>query len=70
MAAGFEKSAIKRALGRYCNRPLYRGALQAGAVRMDLQGQPAGVVMAAEAEAARAAFATGKARPAGTPVPP
>ncbi len=44
MAAGFEKSAIKRALGRYCNRPLYRGALQAGAVRMDLQGQAGGVV--------------------------
>ena len=43
-AAGFEKAAIKRALGRYCNRPLYQGALQAGAVRMDLQGQASGVV--------------------------
>ena len=44
VAAGFEKAAIKRALGRYCNRPLYRRALQAGAVRMDLQGQASGVV--------------------------
>ena len=44
VVAGFEKTAIKRALGRYCNRPLYRRALQAGAVRMDLQGQASGVV--------------------------
>ena len=44
VAAGFEKAAIKRALARYCNRPLYRRALQAGAVRVDLQGQASGVV--------------------------
>ena len=49
MAAGFEKAAVKRALARYCNRPRYRKALRAGAIRIDLQGQPAGVVTAAEA---------------------
>ena len=64
MAAGFEKAAVKRTLARYCNRPRYRKALRAGAIRIDLQGQPAGVVMAAEAETARAA------RKAGQPVPP
>ncbi|MEZ5575801.1 MAG: ProQ/FinO family protein [Candidatus Competibacteraceae bacterium] len=53
MAAGFEKAAVKRTLARYCNRPRYRKALRAGAIRIDLQGQPAGVVTAAEAETAR-----------------
>ncbi|HRW67350.1 MAG TPA: ProQ/FinO family protein, partial [Candidatus Competibacter sp.] len=48
MAAGFEKAAVKRALARYCNRPRYRKALCAGAIRIDLQGQPAGAVTAAE----------------------
>jgi hypothetical protein len=52
VAAGFEKAAIKRALGRYCNRPLYRRALQAGAVRLDLQGQASGVVAADEVRTA------------------
>ncbi|MCP5451252.1 MAG: ProQ/FinO family protein [Gammaproteobacteria bacterium] len=56
MAAGFEKAAVKRTLARYCNRPRYRKALRAGAIRIDLQGQPAGVVTAAEAETARAAW--------------
>ena len=39
-------------------------------IRVDLQGQPAGVVTAAEVEAARAAFAAGKARQAGAPGSP
>jgi len=56
MAAGFEKAAVKRTLARYCNRPRYRKALRAGAIRIDLQGQPAGVVTAAEAETTRAAW--------------
>ena len=68
--AGVKPAEIHRALVRYCHRPLYRKALRAGAIRVDLQGQPAGVVTAAEVEAARAAFAAGKARQAGTPVPP
>lgn len=67
--AGIQPAEIHRALVRYCHRPLYRKALRAGAIRVDLQGQPAGVVTAAEVEAARAAFAAGKARQAGAPVP-
>ena len=62
MAAGFEKAAVKRTLARYCNRPRYRKALRAGAIRIDLQGQPAGVVTAAEAETARADLAAWTAR--------
>ncbi len=70
MAAGFEKAAVKRALARYCNRPRYRKALRAGAVRIDLQGQPAGVVTSAEAETARADLIAWTARKAGRPAPP
>ncbi len=69
MAADFEKAAVKRALARYCNRPRYRKALRAGAIRIDLQGQPAGVVTAAEAETARAALIAWTARKAGQPAP-
>ena len=69
MAAGFEKAAVKRALARYCNRPRYRKALCVGAIRVDLQGQPAGVVTAAEAETARADLIAWTARKAGQPAP-
>ena len=68
--AGVKPAEIKRALGRYCNRPRYRKTLRAGANRVDLDGQPAGAVTAEEAEAARADFAAWKARKAGLPVPP
>ena len=67
MAAGFEKAAVKRTLARYCNRPRYRKALRAGVIRIDLQGQPAGVVTAAEAETARADLIAWTARKAGQP---
>ncbi len=70
MAAGFEKAAVKRALARYCNRPRYRKALRAGAIRIDLQGQPAGAVTADDAETARADLAAWNARKAGRPAPP
>ena len=70
MAAGFEKAAVKRALACYCNRPRYRKALRAGAIRIDLQGQPAGAVTAADAETARADLAAWDARKAGRPAPP
>ena len=69
VAAGFEKAAVKRALARYCNRPRYRKALRAGAIRIDLQGQPAGVVTAAETETARADLTAWTARKAGQPAP-
>ena len=70
MAAGFEKAAVKRALACYCNRPRYRKALRAGALRIDLRGRPAGAVTAADAETARADLAAWNARKAGRPAPP
>ncbi len=70
MAAGFEKAVVKRALARYCNRPRYRKTLRAGVIRIDLQGQPAGVVTAAEAETARADLIAWTARKTGRPMPP
>ncbi|MCB1823529.1 MAG: ProQ/FinO family protein [Candidatus Competibacteraceae bacterium] len=70
MAAGFEKAAVKRALACYCNRPRYRTALRAGAIRIDLRGQPAGAVTATDAETARADLAAWTARKASRPAPP
>ncbi len=43
-AADAKPSGVRRVLARYCNRPRYRNAVRAGAVRVDLHGQPAGVV--------------------------
>ena len=74
VAAGFEKAAIKRALARYCNRPLYRRALQAGAVRVDLQGQASGVVAEERGSEPRPADHAGihprRQRPRFSPTPP
>ena len=72
LAAGLGEARVKgadlqRALARYCHRPLYRWTLRAGATRVDLHGQPAGVVTAAEVKTARAAW---KAQQTGRPVPP
>ena len=72
LAAGLGEARVKgadlqRALVRYCHRPLYRWTLRAGATRVDLHGQPAGVVTAAEVKTARAAW---KAQQTGRPVPP
>ncbi len=74
-AAGFLETGVnpvnlKRALGRYCNRPRYRRTLRAGRIRVDLQGQPAGAVTAAEADLAQASIAIWKARKEGQPAPP
>ena len=55
VAAGRERAAVQRALARYCHRPLYRRALRAGAARIDLHGQPAGVVTEQEVRQARRA---------------
>jgi len=53
MAAGYDRIAVKRALGRYCKADRYRRALQIDAPRIDLQGQPAGAVTEREAAHAR-----------------
>ena len=62
MAAGHDRQAVRRALGRYCQADRYRRALQAGAPRIDLQGQPAGVVTEKEAAHARNALTPRAAR--------
>ena len=53
MAAGHDRIAVRRALGRYCQADRYRRALQTDAPRIDLQGQPAGAVTEREAAYAR-----------------
>ena len=49
MAAGHDRIAVKRALGRYCKVDRYWRALQPDAPRIDLQGQPAGAATEREA---------------------
>jgi len=70
LEAGVNSVNLKRALGRYCNRPRYRRTLREGKIRVDLQGQPAGAVTATEADLARATIAIWKARKEGQPAPP
>lgn len=53
VAAGYNLKAVRRALGAYCRRPSYQRALRVGATRLDLHGQPAGVVTEADVELAR-----------------
>lgn len=48
---------IKRALASYVRSPLYYKALQSGAPRVDLQGEPAGEVTPDQAEHAKAMLA-------------
>jgi hypothetical protein len=74
MAAGHDRTAVKRALGRYCKADRYRKALQIGAARIDLQGQPAGAVTEREAAHARnlveaRAAARESLPPDATPIP-
>jgi hypothetical protein len=44
LAAGFAQAYLKRALTGYCRSHRYRRTLVEGATRIDLDGQPAGVV--------------------------
>ncbi|MEI2804520.1 MAG: ProQ/FINO family protein [Albidovulum sp.] len=74
MAAGHDRIAVKRALGRYCKADRYRRALQTDAPRIDLQGRPAGAVTEREAAHARSlveARATARESPPpdATPIP-
>ena len=74
MAAGHDRIAVKRALGRYCKADRYRKALQIGAARIDLHGQPAGAVTEREAAHARSlvearAAARESLPPNATPIP-
>ena len=62
-AAAFSRQFLERnprledAIGLWVSRPEYLSACVAGAVRVDLQGKPAGVVTEAEASYAAAALA-------------
>ena len=52
VAAGFPRSEISGGLGSYCNNYRYLIAMAQGAVRVDLEGRPAGIVTADEASIA------------------
>ena len=61
-AVGFAPGELGRALRRYTQSDRYLAKLKAGAARIDLAGQTAGVVTADEAEQAAQALAERKAR--------
>lgn len=60
--SGMKLADLKRAMARYCNRPRYLKALRAGVPRIDLQGQPVGVVTPEEVAEAQIHLATWKAQ--------
>jgi ProP effector len=60
LVAHIPQPALCNALRHYTGNNFYLRALQAGAVRIDLQGQPAGTVTAAEAAQAQLRLATRK----------
>jgi sRNA-binding protein len=49
MARGVDRRAVRLGLSRYCGHIGYHNALVEGATRIDLDGQPAGIVTAQEA---------------------
>lgn len=61
-ATGFAPNELGRALRRYTQADGNLAKLKAGAARIDLDGQPAGLVTAAEAEQATQALAERKAQ--------
>src|SRR5262245_14169080 len=68
LSAGVEHKVAAAALSSHCNSPRYLMSMVEGATRIDLQGQPAGVVTADEAAHARQRLAEQlKPKPAPTP---
>lgn len=53
IADGHDRKRVRKALGAYCSRSGYQKAMKPGAARIDLSGQPAGVVTEWELELAR-----------------
>jgi ProP effector len=53
LSAGVEHKMAAAALSSHCNNPRYLMSMVEGATRVDLQGQPAGVVTAEEAARAQ-----------------
>ena len=60
---------LHTALGAYCSNPAYLGHTRKGAWRLDLNGEPAGVVTAEEEAHAKARLASIKARKAKAQAP-
>lgn len=58
---------LSRALGKYTTNAVYRSRLRVGAIRIDLNGEPAGTVTTAEEWPA---VKKAKAQPRPTPTPP
>jgi ProP effector len=70
MADGaIDSENLRWALGVYCNSPDYLRSFQAGAVRLDLAGNEAGIVTEAEADHARVKLAAVLARRQPQPSP-
>jgi ProP effector len=53
---------LHKALGMYCSNPVYLGHIRTGARRLDLDGNPAGVVTADEEAHARATLTGTRAK--------
>ncbi|MBV5311141.1 ProQ/FinO family protein, partial [Chromatium okenii] len=74
LAAGHDLKTLRCVIGAYCRRRAYLKAMQTGAMRIDLQGQPAGEVTEADAVDARDKLAllkpikSSKPKPEPTPV--
>ena len=69
IADGYDRVRVRRALGAYCGRPSYRRAMQVGAIRTDLNGQPAGVVTEQDVELTKISFQKHRTS-ADSPMPP
>ena len=75
IADGYDRARVRRALGAYCNRLNYHRVMQVGAVRIDLNGQPAGVVTEQDVKLAKmslqkhAKSAHSATPPSNTPIP-
>jgi len=56
-AAAITPAELSKALGVYCSNPVYLGHTRKGAWRLDLDGNPAGIVTADEEAHAKATLA-------------
>jgi sRNA-binding protein len=76
LATGHDLKTLRCVIGAYCRRRAYLKAMVAGAIRIDLQGQPAGEVTESDAADARDKLAllkpvkSAKPKPEPTPVLP
>lgn len=75
IADGHDRARVRRALGAYCDRLNYHRAMKVGAIRIDLNGQPAGAVTEQDVKLARMSLqkhsksASAAMPPSDTPIP-